>query len=347
MKNILGIMTHSVSHPQRYGRHARSALAERFDGVIMYTPKGVDVRRRVIQGSLFHNGSWSKATVPFPKINLDIGFYSPSDMTRATIVKKSKELPFTGYGLGNKSKIQSHLEASDYLRPYLIPTEHVTKEEQFAAFVKKHRSVMLKPINGWGGKGITRVTLSGDYFTVQRDGKDVQTLPKARLGSYIRGLLRSGGRHIMQKWIDIRNTKGTVYDIRALMQKNGKGEWQLSGLAVREGKKGKITSNIKSGGEAYEASDYLKEQFGEEAGEKLAVSAKEVAEYISPYMEKSYKSRLSELGIDLAVDRGGKLWLIEVNIKPGKSIMKRVYGQKAWEQSLHVGYQYARKLLEK
>jgi glutathione synthase/RimK-type ligase-like ATP-grasp enzyme len=346
MTKILGIMTHRVSRPQVFSRHAKSAIAEKFDGLLMYTPRDVNMKKRQISGNLYKNGSWSKATVPFPPINLDIGFYSPEDMHRATIVKKSSQLPFTGYGLGNKCKIQSHLVQSSYLKPYLLPTEQVKTAEAFVSFVKKHESVMLKPINGWGGKGIIRVTLHKDHFIVQRDGKDNQQLPRAELAKYVRGVLGSG-RHLMQKWIDIRNTKGSVFDIRALLQKNGLGDWQTSGMAVREGKRGKITSNIKSGGDAYDVSQYLTNEFGAEMGEKLTETVTEIAEYIPSFLEKSYKSRLSELGIDLAVDRSGKPWLIEVNIKPGKMIMKRVYGQKAWEQSLHIGYQYARKLLEK
>lgn len=346
MTKILGIMTHRVSRPQAFSRHAKSAIAEKFDGLLMYTPKDVNMKRRVISGSLYQNGSWARATVPFPKMNLDIGFYTPKDMHRATIVKKSSRLPFTGYGLGNKCRIQSHLVQSAYLKPYLLPTEQVKTAEAFIAFLKKHESVMLKPINGWGGRGIIRVTLHKEHFTVQRDGKENQQLPRSGLGRYIRGVLGTG-RHLMQKWIDIRGSKGSVFDIRALVQKNGSGQWQTTGMAVREGKRGKITSNIKSGGDAFDVSQYLTKEFGVEMGEKLTETVAEVANYIPSFLEKSYKSRLSELGIDLAVDTSGKLWLIEVNIKPGKMIMKRVYGQKAWEQSLHIGFQYARQLLEK
>ncbi|KRE49028.1 YheC/YheD family endospore coat-associated protein [Paenibacillus sp. Soil522] len=343
MNNILGIMTHRIARPESFRRHAQSALAEKFDGVVVFTPRDVDLEQRQIRGCLFQDGSWTRKTVPYPKINMDIGFYPPALTARASLVKKSKQLRFTGYGLGNKCKIQSHLHGSSVLQPLLLPTEQITNAQQFIKFLKKHGSVMLKPINGWGGRGIIRVSIEKEHFVIQRDGMRKQILPSAQLDSYIWSVLKKG-RHLMQKWIDIRNKNGKVFDIRALMQKKDEGNWKMTGMAVREGMKDKITSNIKSGGDAYKVADYLEREFGSEKGEALTKSIVEVAEYIPEFVEKSYNSRLSELGIDLAVDTSGRLWLIEINIKPGKMIIRRLHGKKAWEQCLHIPYQYARNL---
>ncbi|MDF2670184.1 MAG: hypothetical protein K0R67_2490, partial [Paenibacillus sp.] len=128
-------------------------------------------------------------------------------------------------------------------------------------------------------------------------------------------------------------------------QKGKSGDWQLSGVAVREGQINKITSNLKTGGHAYEASSYLKKQFGEERGAALSECAKQLAEHIPFHLEESYGIRLSELGIDLAVDRNGSLWLIEVNIKPGRMVIQQVYGQRAYEQCFRTPFRYAKYLL--
>lgn len=348
MSDLLGIMTHRIKHPDSLRRHARAAIAEQFGGVVAYTPEDVDLERGLIRGYVFRGDTWRRQTTSYPKMNMDIGFYqTPASIGKAGRVKKTKQIRFTGYGLGNKWKIQSHLLESDFLKPYLLPTEQVKTSQQFIQFLKKHGRIMLKPINGWGGRGIVKVILEEDRFTVHQNGKPTLRLPLERLGPYIRGVLKNGGRHIMQKWIDIRNQNGQVFDIRALMQKNSKGAWQLTGTAVREGRKQSITSNIKSGGSAYEAGSYLKKEFGEEKGEALTKSITEVANYIPEFTEKSYMKRLTELGIDLAVDKSGKLWLLEINIKPGRAVIRQVYGKKAWEQSFQRPFQYARDLYKK
>ncbi|CAM3096736.1 YheC/YheD family protein [Paenibacillus lupini] len=346
MSDILGIMTHRIGHPGSFARHAKSALTEKFSGILVYTPRDVNLTTRKITGHIYRGGTWSKQTMPFPKINMDIGFYTGSDVARATLVKKAPSFPFTGYGIGNKIRIQKHLVSSSVLKPYLLPTELVKNAGSFILFLKKYRSVMLKPINGWGGRGIVRVTVEKDHFKVQTNGEMTQTMHAAGLRSYVRRVI-SKERHIMQQWIDIRNKQGIVFDIRSLMQKRNEGDWQTTGIAVREARRGRITSNLKSGGHAFEARAYLKKEFGDEKGDALANSIREVSEYIPSFMERSYRSRLCELGIDLAVDTHGKLWLLEVNIKPGKMIMRQLYGQKVWEQTLHTHFQYARSLLPK
>ncbi|WP_336785277.1 YheC/YheD family endospore coat-associated protein [Paenibacillus sp. MMO-177] len=343
MSDILGIMTHRFGHPGSFARHAKSALAEKFSGILVYTPKDVNLTTRKITGHVYNGGTWSRKTMPFPRINMDIGFYKGSQVARASLVKKAPSFPFTGYGLGNKMRIQKHLVTSPVLKPHLLPTEQVKDPSSFLAFVKKYKSVMLKPINGWGGRDIVRVTMEQGQYKVQK-GEQRRMTDAAGIRSLIRRSL-SKERQIMQQWIDIRNKQGVIYDIRALILKKSEGNWETTGIAVREAKRGRITSNLKSGGHAYEASSYLKKEFGEEKGEELAKSIRELAEYIPTFTEKAYNARLCELGIDLAVDVHGKLWLLEINIKPGKTIMRQVYGVKAWEQSRHTHFQYARSLL--
>ncbi|WP_368784377.1 YheC/YheD family protein, partial [Acinetobacter baumannii] len=42
--------------------------------------------------------------------------------------------------------------------------------------------------------------------------------------------------------------------------------------------------------------------------------------------------RLVELGIDIGIDRQGKVWLIEVNSKPGRASFRRIEGGKYYRE---------------
>ncbi|WP_282936949.1 hypothetical protein [Paenibacillus sp. RC67] len=134
MNNILGIMTHRIHHPRSFERHARTALAENFSGVIVYTPQEVNLTTRQIHGYVFQNGAWSRQRTAYPKINLDLGFYPESSLRKASLVKNNKQLCFTAYGLGNKCKIQSHLVRSSFLEPYLLPTKQVKQHRNSSNF---------------------------------------------------------------------------------------------------------------------------------------------------------------------------------------------------------------------
>jgi glutathione synthase/RimK-type ligase-like ATP-grasp enzyme len=348
-------MTNSVASAERFRRYARAALAEGFDEVVLFAPNEVDLVQRHIRGCVYRkDGTWRRQVSPFPNINIDIGYYiSPRNVRNAIRVKNMRSMPFTGYGLGNKWKIQQHLMESLELAPHLLPTAPMKAVPDILAFLEQHKVIMLKPINGKGGQGIIRLSASLSaadgkpgkvgYHVKNNDSKLTFSTRNA-VAVYLRRIMMRGP-HLMQQWIDIRNTQGQVYDIRALVQKDGKGSWQLAGLAVREGQRNKITSNLKTGGQAYEASAYLKSQFGEERGSFLTESARALAAHIPLHLEASYGIRLSELGIDLAVDRDGRLWLLEVNIKPGRQVIQRVYGPKAYQQCFKTPFLYARYLL--
>ncbi|WP_277714094.1 YheC/YheD family protein [Paenibacillus mucilaginosus] len=61
-------------------------------------------------------------------------------------------------------------------------------------------------------------------------------------------------------------------------------------------------------------------------------------------LEAGY-GRFAELGIDFGVDRDGRLWLLEVNSKPGRSVFTLLGDARAAEAALLRPLQYAASLL--
>ncbi len=339
---MLGLMTHYVGSPSRFSRQTRAALSEGFAEVAVFTPGDVSLSLRRISAYVSRGRGWVRRMIGFPRISIDLGFYDGGRWAAASMrVKNCRSLPFIGYGLGNKWKIQSHLLQSSELKEHLLPTLVAERATAVMQFVDEHRHVMLKPINGKCGRGIIRLSSHGGGRFAAKDNRASRRFGSAAgAGLYVRHVL-GRGRHLMQRWIDIRSNSGLVYDIRALVQKNGRGEWQLSGTAVREGRPNRITSNLKTGGRACELAGYLRGQFGSERGAALVERVHALAAHIPAFLEESYGIRLCELGIDLAVDRDGRLWLLEVNIKPGRSVIRRIYGQGAFEQCFRMPFRYA------
>ena len=62
--------------------------------------------------------------------------------------------------------------------------------------------------------------------------------------------------------------------------------------------------------------------FPPEQAQKLLRDAKKAATDIAEAVERNYPHLLGELGLDLGIDRNGRIWLFEVNSKPGRSIFK-------------------------
>ncbi|MCK9911909.1 YheC/YheD family protein, partial [Microbacteriaceae bacterium K1510] len=68
-------------------------------------------------------------------------------------------------------------------------------------------------------------------------------------------------RFIVQPYLALHTPEGAPYDVRVLVQKNGLGEWQTTGKAVRVGEKDGITSNLHGGGKAVPLSSFLAQFF--------------------------------------------------------------------------------------
>ncbi|MNJ02586.1 Endospore coat-associated protein YheD [compost metagenome] len=56
---------------------------------------------------------------------------------------------------------------------------------------------------------------------------------------------------------------------------------------------------------------------------------------------------MAELGLDLGVERGGRVWIIEVNSKPGRSVFHRLSLEQAGDSADRNPIAYAGHLLRR
>ncbi|WP_166242340.1 YheC/YheD family protein [Paenibacillus turpanensis] len=345
--HILGIMTGSKSpRPRFWDRYRSAAQQENFDDIIVFTPSSVNLSKQCIQGFVRNSSGWEKTECPLPSIVHDIGYYS----NRATIrkvkqIKANPSIPFVGYALGNKWRIHKQL-LNTSIRPFLLPTKLAKTTDDIFQMVRRYRTVMIKPLNGKGGKGIIKFSEQPDkscFF--QPSGEPGYSFKRSEAAARLEALLAKR-RYLIQQWIDIRDEHERTNDVRILLQKNGLGKWIISAQAIRHGKDGEITSNLKSGGTAEPLEEGLAKRFNDEDQKAILKQVERLSRRLPKVLERVYGKRFCELGVDLAIDRKQRVWLIEVNIKPGKSVLQ-LFGPEAMDAGFRAPIQYARHLLEK
>lgn len=335
----LGIMVHRIKHPAKFLPYHNAAAEAGFDGIILFTPDDVDLPNGTIRGFVFREGSWQRHSLPFPTISHDIGFYSGAHVFQKVRSMK-KSMQFVESLIGNKWSIHKHLMRYNEIRPHLIPTMPMRNAEVAIDMAKKYGTVMLKPIFGKMGQGIYRLGIAKPGFYVKANGKPTRRYSQEECMRVLRAVQKKR-KYLVQQWLDIRNEAGHVYDVRVIMQKGKQGIWRFIGMGVREGGRGNITSNLKSGGSPFEAQPYLEKRFGAERAGEICEKIKEISMQIPDCLERSYKKRLAELGLDLAVDQNGRVWLIEVNSKPGRTILRTVCNMRKVEERIRSVVQYA------
>ncbi|MEI7024268.1 YheC/YheD family endospore coat-associated protein [Paenibacillus sp. y28] len=346
MRGTLGIMTDRIDGTQKLIILQKMALEVGFTDVFVFTPAHVFLRSRTIKGYKWIKTRWFPVQVPWPDIIHDVGYYTSPAVIRAVVRLKSRgDLPFAGYGLGNKWHIHHLLMQSGALQPFLLPTAPFSVPEA-KRMLDCYGAVMIKPVNGKGGQGIVRVSRLTALNRVQLQYSSRRTLsfPSSAVNLKLRQL-RAQGPAIVQQWIPIYDQEERVFDIRVLVQKNGSGCWQQTASGIRRAQKARITSNVQTGAEVLELQPFLVHRFGPDTAAALHQQIVMLAEVIPAHLEQTGGKRLAELGIDLAVDVTGRLWILEVNVKPGKKLVRSLYGPQLSAQSIRNPLQYAAFLL--
>jgi len=342
--SVLGIMTHNARRPRRYGLYAREARRLGFEAVLLFEPAGVALARRRIRGLRGDGETWRPCAAPLPDIAHDMGFYTdPKTIRRVKAIKAAAALlPFTGYALGHKWRIHKMLQQTEFASR-LPETRLMRSPRDAIAAARRHGAVIVKPRDGKQGKGIVKISAAGKNRWLWEERRSPPAaLTEAALAARLAARFRPG-RAVLQRWLDIRCPHGGVFDIRVLMQRTEDGAWRRTATAVRQSGVSRIASNLAEGGAVREPGPFLAELYGDEAV-RILEDVRRVAEGLPPALEAACGKRFAELGIDLAVERGGAGRIIEVNIKPGKKIVRALHGDGAYADALTAPLRWARRL---
>ncbi len=347
---ILGIMTHASRQPRRYTLYAREAERLGFETTLLFGPGNVDLRMRRVDAYRYEEGAWRRRRCRLPDIVHDMGFYTSPDATRRAKRIKSLDsgIPFTGYALGHKWTLHERLLRTPYAK-YVPETALLRSPNVAIRLAARYGAVMVKPRDGKQGKGIMKISRDAQGARSYRwqEGPFAQgALDAATLVRRLNARFRPSSA-VVQRWMDIRCPRGGVYDIRALVQKTEGDAWRLAEMAVRQSGLGRIASNVSGGGTVRPMANFVAHLYGEAEAERIVLECRSIADGLPHALEAAYGKRFVELGIDLAVEKGGAVRIIEVNIKPGKKIVRALSGEKAYADALVQPIRYAKWLSDR
>jgi hypothetical protein len=254
-------------------------------------------------------------------------------------------LTYLNRPLANKWKIHQILNKNAKLRPHLPVTHQYKGYSNALHLLNTSRTVYLKPINGTGGRGILQIRKQGNLFRIQgRDRRrriiSAQMVSKTRLIAKLKAW-NINKPLLIQQGIDLKLKNGRVHDYRLLLQKNRSGVWEITGCAGRIGAKRSITSNLHGGGKAVPMMHLMKLWFPEESTrQSIQQRVYQFGFNVVGEIEKSFGS-LCELALDIAIDRSGHIWLLEMNPKPSREVFSKIGEPATYEKSINRPLEYA------
>lgn len=285
-----------------------------------FTPKDIDFNEMLIRGYFYENNEWVAKIVDYPDAIYDrlrlrgIKGYN-------VIYEELEGIPFTNEFCGNsisKLEVYDKLQATGKLDDVLIPYQKVDRVRDIFRSIQEYEKIILKPEVGSFVRGVHFISKvnRNEYFVAE--GENKHHYDEMMLNKYLKDLLKKG-TFIVQKYIETRTIDGQPFDIRVHMMKDGNGEWSFVNNYPRIGIHHASISITREEGYIGKIYGFLKRNFAEKIARELESHIEELALKVTHTFESLYEKRISELALDLAIDRkDAKLYLIEINVnKPG------------------------------
>ncbi|NUU60069.1 YheC/YheD family endospore coat-associated protein [Paenibacillus agri] len=319
MKNrpFIGILV-----AKRSSRKKTLALYQRYHhlNLKLYTFTSEDIlwKEQRIKGLSLEKGLTKQNSFPFPHVVYNRCF-SKNLLTIQRLEKAiGKNKCFNSINFFNKWELYNLLKESD-LKGY-IPDTFSYPDADVSELLEKYRLIYIKPTYGVKGESVYRVKVMdhGDIHIsmhslapryICRKNENIQEKLASVLGHH--------NHYMVQEGIDMFPVNHQYFDIRSLVQKNILGEWEVSAITCRVAYKDYFNTSMCE--RIQDATELLPRLLSSELKNKVLQSLHEASVKAAQAAENHIGS-LGELSVDFVLDTHKKLWIIELNGKPQKSI---------------------------
>ncbi|KUG04042.1 hypothetical protein ASZ90_018568 [hydrocarbon metagenome] len=275
---------------------------------------------------------WEEKIFPFPH-----AVYNRCYNKKTTTIEQlnnviGSDKCFNSINRLNKWKVYNLLIQSN-LQIYL-PDTFLFNKVNVSRLVKKYKLVYIKPCYGYQGNSVYRLELkeNGDIHIslnslaprfICRKNEDIQKKLDKLIGENI---------FIVQKGIQSNQIENKNYDIRVLVQKDIRGEWTVSTMICRVANE--LYFNTSAYESIYNAEEIFSRIFPLKKMKKTTLKSINKISLTAAQVLETHMGLLGELSVDFVLDEEMKLWIIELNGKPQKSIYKDINNSK-YEQLIY------------
>lgn len=280
-----------------------------------------------------------------PAINLFRAvFYKKKTYFRLKQIESRMKCTFINLiGERDKWRIHSFLSRKKYFRPFLPQTQKFSQID-LERFLTTYGEVLIKPVNGAFGNKIFVVKGRKRKKQVKYTERKIVMTAKMTAKDFYPFLLQRMGTtrsYLIQPYLPFQECNGSKYDLRVSVQKGKEGRWEITGIVARVAREDGIVTNVAQGGEAvsyYEVKGLIQPEIME--------GLKELSLSIAREIEQN-QPQAADLGIDLAIDKENRIWLIEVNFCDERYAYRESGDLKMWYNSYRYPFEYALNLYQK
>ncbi len=209
-----------------------------------------------------------------------------------------------------------------------VPKSKPYSKSNLKSMLARYGKVIVKPAHGSGGKGVMRVRSSSGGIEIRYKRNRKTYSSRSEANRYIRR--KSKGKELLvQRYIRLARIGGRPFDLRVMVQRRkNSSKWKVTGKLAKVAGKGYIITNVqRSQGKvmgvksALRASDLRRNSASRRR--RILKEVDRVSRVGAKTLRRHYRY-IHTVGMDIGVDRDGKVWMIEPNFKPSLSLFKKL-----------------------
>ncbi|KWX83544.1 hypothetical protein AMQ83_31025 [Paenibacillus riograndensis] len=258
--------------------------------------------------------------------------------------------------ISNKLTKTRVLARSQELRSHIPATKRMN-QSVLQEMLQKYQMVYVKPCCGSLGQGVIRVEKTADSSLRSKNSGNHAPGDKGpyryQAGMQIHNFSdydaayqaihkeTRGKSYLVQRGIRLLLHKGRPCDIRGMVQRNLKGQWEATGVAGRVAHPLKVVTNGSQGGTIYPVEVLLRPYTSPEKRTALIAAMHDIGVKSARQLSTAYP-RLQEIGVDLALDGHLKPWILEVNTAPDPCPFTKLKDRRMINRIVQYGKAYGR-----
>jgi glutathione synthase/RimK-type ligase-like ATP-grasp enzyme len=317
-ENVLGPLTKFLDECVLAGITRGTAVA-------VFQPEQIELDKRIISAWIKEKGKWIITKIPYPDIIYN-RITSRRIEEQKNVQKKLDKLtsyhriPMFNERFLDKWQVHEILKQDDSISS-MLPYTIRFSIKKVKASIARFPCLYLKPTNGSLGGGIIRLskvhqTYLYQYATPNGTSSRITTSFLELSKILTRRIKRQP--YLIQQGLSLVTYDKRPVDFRVLTQKNKEGKWSVTSAVARIANDRQIVSNLARGGTLRKVHEFLAE-LTELSKKPTSSDIRNTAIQIANAFEKNARGHFAELGIDLALDTNGRIWLLEINSKPSKT----------------------------
>ncbi|MEF2245052.1 MULTISPECIES: YheC/YheD family protein [unclassified Paenibacillus] len=212
--------------------------------------------------------------------------------------KMKKERP-----LKQDSELSKHVPATRWLN-----------SANLISMLKKYSTLYVKPDTGSSGRGIIRIKrLSDSTCLISSKNGTVKCAINDAMKILKKRMLRNK-KYIVQQGISLASYRGRPFDFRVVLQYTDK-KWSITWMSAKvASRKNAVVTNVAQGAKDKKIEPTISGADQNFQTDKVMSELRAISNRIAKKLGSRFPVGI--LGLDMGIDKKGKIWFIEANTNP-------------------------------